>query len=101
MMLKGMMCYQIPPRKSKPKMIKTEKKQLLFMICFNLNYDETARHAYPKSSTAAPHFAALGDGRFGASLWSGALAAGLDAAQAAGFHPAQPLHGLAKIPHNP
>ena len=82
-------------------MIKTERELPLFMICFNLNYDETARHDYHERSTATPHFPALGDGRFGALLWSGALAAALGAAQAAGFHPAQPLHGLAKIPHNP
>ena len=71
------------------------------MICFNLNYDETARHAYHERSTAAPHFAALGDGCFSAPLWGSALAAALDAAQAAGFHPAQPSYGLAKIPRNP
>ena len=82
-------------------MIKTERELPLFMICFNLNYDETARYAHHERSTATPHFAALGDGRFGALLWSGALAGALDAAQAAGFHPAQPLHGLAKIPRNP
>jgi len=82
-------------------MIKTERELPLFMICFNLNYDETARHAYQERSTAAPHFAALGDGYFSAPLWGSALAAALDAAQAAGFYPAQPSHGLAKIPRNP
>jgi hypothetical protein len=56
---------------------------------------------YFKSSTAAPHFAALGDGCFSVPLWGSALAAALDVAQAAGFYPAQPFHGLAKIPRNP
>ena len=80
--------------------MKTETELPLFMICFNLNCDETARRAYHEGSTPAPHFAALDDGYFSAHFWASALAAALDAAQAAGFHPAQPRHGLAKIPRN-
>ena len=81
--------------------MKTETELPLFMICFNLNCDETARHASHEGSTSALHFAALGDGYFGAPFRVSALAAAMDAAQAAGFHPAQPRHGLAKIPRNP
>ena len=80
--------------------MKTETELPLFMICFNLNCDETARHAYHERSASALHFAALCDGYFGAPFWVSALAAALDAAQAAGFHPAQPFHGLGKIPRN-
>ena len=80
--------------------MKTETELPLFMICFNLNCDETARRAYHEGSTPAPHFAALDDGYFSAHFWASALAAALDAAQAAGFHPAQPFHGLGKIPRN-
>ena len=81
--------------------MKTETELPLFMICFNINCDETARRAYHEGSTSALHFAALDDGYFSAHFWVSALAAALDAAQAAGFHLAQPCHGLAKIPRNP